>query len=384
MFGLKPTHKKHFTTIRLNWHLKNSIKDLPKGFWDKKVSPTTCLNGSKFIEVIENIVSNGNISYLLAYDENQKIIACCLVNHMRLDLMIELPKYVKPVVQKIRRIWPNFLQPKIVQTGTLESYGNHFWYDDEYLSFEQFAEFLKQGIEQNYKGYNVILFRDFIIEKMDLHMAKEFNGYFPNRSFKRIIPMPVAHLNLNGITDEDHYLRTLKSKDRYTIRKAIKKRQKAKIQVQLINDYVSLIEHMYPMYLKVNARAKEFKSHPLPISFFHEIKRVYDDDAYALFFKKENKIIGYTLIIETNNSMNIFLVGIDYKENIQIDLMYNILWEGISIAIFKNLGGVELGVSNYFIKERFGAKIMPLNMLVTGGNPLMKLMLKWFVRSPKI
>lgn len=86
-------------------------------------------------------------------------------------------------------------------------------------------------------------------------------------------------------------------------------------------------------------------------------------------------MLAYGLILEANKAMNGYLVGIDYAQPRQYDLIYNIYWEAINLAINKNLVAVEVGVSNDFVKQRFGVEMQSVKMWVKGESRFAKLLL---------
>lgn len=364
--------------IDVTWQKYDTIQEIPLIVWDHYVSPKSCLNSHKALLTIEQTDSQSNLSYYLAYDKREKLIGISLVNEFRLDLILDMPPFLHPLIKGVRRIYRNFLMPKLIQTATLESYGKHFWFDESIWGFSDFTAQLFLEVKRTTKSFNAFLFRDIICEKLSKEERGHFEQSFPNNLFKKISPMPIAHLDIQGIASREDYLKSLKSRDRYTINKAVKKRVKNEIEFEIMEDYTHLIDDLYPMYLEVNSRAKEFKSYPLPKDFFYQIKENFKQKSYVHLFKKNERIVGFSLIIEANGACNIFLVGLDYQYNTKVDMMYNILLEGVTEAIAHNCKSVELGVSNYFLKERFGAETMPLNMLVAGGNPLVKMLLKLF------
>jgi lipid II:glycine glycyltransferase (peptidoglycan interpeptide bridge formation enzyme) len=164
-------------------------------------------------------------------------------------------------------------------------------------------------------------------------------------------------------------LSSLKRKHRQGIQKAIRERKRLDFSIEFVEDYENLVEDIYPLFLAVNTRAKELKTEPIPKSLFYNIKRQFGKFAKMIVVRDdEKKILAATLQVETKENVNLLFVGLDNEKSRSCSAMYNMLWESICDAIERKCKSVDLGLTNYFVKERFEAGIYPNIMFARLSN----------------
>ena len=346
----------------MNWKVYKSIREVPPNLWDREVAKGGCITSEKFIRAVTKTYPEQTYLFFVAYDDSG-VKACALLNIQRHDLSLEMPDAARKIVSVIRKLWPNFLSVKLAMTGTLESYGQHLWYDSSFFTHNEFISSLYRQIKTYEKLYSIIIFRDYILTPDLQSELESIQEDFSSHGFQLGELLPAATLPIALFETPEKYIMSLKSRDRYTIRKAIKNRKKKELNYSFIQDYENLLDECYPLYLAVNKKAKELQTEALPKSFFREVKKEFGENAQFFIMRDTaDNIHSFALVIESKNSMNIFLVGIDYNNAAHSDPMYNILWECIAKAIQNRRNYVELGLTNYFIKERFGAEIQPIKI----------------------
>ncbi len=68
-------------------------------------------------------------------------------------------------------------------------------------------------------------------------------------------------------------------------------------------------------------------------------------------------------------------MGMDYKVAREFYLLYALLWAAICCALEKGQSIVDLGVTNYFIKQGLGATLCSMRMFVRFRNPILNKLL---------
>ena len=361
----------------MRWQCFDSIKQLPENLWKNMISKERCTTSPEFLAAIEKAHPEQTFLYFVAY-QNDQPVGCALLTIAIQDLSLELPSYIRKVTSFIRKLWPGFLTLRIAMTGTFESYGDHFAFDQKLIDIETFLTELNEQGQALTSRYRVLIIRDFILYSQTNISIDVYERVLTSLGYSMGSILPVSELSIEGFSSPEHYLSSLKSKDRYTIRKAVKNATKHDVKFEFVSDFTPLIDEAYPLFLQVSERAKELITPPLPPNFFENIKKEFGPNARMLIARdKFKKLLAFGLIIETNRVMEIFAVGLNY-ENLGKGLsIYNIIWECIAEAICKGRKQVDLGVTNYFIKKRFGASVFPMRVFYRASHPF----LEHFIRS---
>ena len=312
------------------WKCYNSIREIPEAIWNKVANGNVCLSYS-FLNIIERINPKDEINYYLLYHSKILIgIGFCYVK--RLNFVPGLKNF----------------SIKLLMTGTFQTYGQHYWFDETYITENDFLS--KFYIELKKKKPFVTVIRDYVEDEHD--MAKI--SFFKDNKFRCICPYSVALIRLNRqYINLDEYLSTLKKKHRNFYKKVLREREKYDLSVEFNNKLN--IEQIYPLYLNVNAHAKEFKSNALPKEFFELISSSMNNHSCCIVLRHNDKLIGFILLFEDANQVVPYLLGIDYdyrKENV----WYNLTLEAIKYAITNNKKLIDLGLTSLDIKQRLGAK----------------------------
>ncbi|BBB91454.1 hypothetical protein MAMMFC1_02138 [Methylomusa anaerophila] len=151
----------------------------------------------------------------------------------------------------------------------------------------------------------------------------------------------------------------------------------------------NLVDEMYPLYLNVVYRAKEFRTEPVPKSFFIASCDLKDIQTFATTIRdQQGKLLACIINFENNNILVPYYIGRDYSANKEYNLYYNILWETISTGVARKKKVIDLGLTTYDIKKWLGAEIQPIKMFVrfksNGVNKVLKYSLPMFLEVPPI
>lgn len=335
------------------WKCYNSIREIPEAIWGKVANGNVCLSYS-FLNIIEHINPSDEMNYYLLYHSNI-LIGIGFSYMKRVNLVPGLKSF----------------SIKLLMTGTFQTYGLHYWYDELYITENDFLN--KFYIELKKKKPFVTVIRDYVEDEHDVAEL----SFFRENQFRCICPYSVALIRLDyQYANFDEYLTTLKKKHRNFYKKVLREREKYDLSVELrkkIN-----IEQIYPLYLNVNAHAKEFKSKALPKEFFELIGSTMGSHTCCFELKHNGKLIGFILLFEDAKQVIPYLLGIDYnyrKENV----WYNLTLEAIKYAITNNKKIIDLGLTSLDIKQRLGAKRHSINMYAKFENVVFNRLLGKFL-----
>lgn len=212
---------------------------------------------------------------------------------------------------------------------------------------------------RNLRWAQMVIFRDYVTNKFAI------SSFFYDNGFVHIKPYAVSLIkipdNCSGLDDYLHL--SLTKKHRNTYKRLLRERSIQNTSLGLEYDFDTNIERLYRLYLNVNKKANEFKSSPIPQTFFISLKRKFGKNCFCIVMKnRKNDIVGFVLVIQNNYMMIPFLMGIDYNYR-SLHIWHNLTLECIKYAIDNQIKEIDLGLTNYELKKRLGAKKYDINML---------------------
>lgn len=362
------------------WKEYSSVTQLSEGLWEEKVAQGDLTRKKELLEIIENTLPYRKFLYLVALYEGNTV-GIVFFTFFDQDDTSYMQSFIKRAVVNIRKFIPGFMISKIAMTGTRETTGNHWWYDSSFWSWNEFVLQIMQELKRYNSLYEIIIFRDFEPEEKKNTLPEEVNKLFKILNFVEINELPAAKIIIpQKLYSEEDFLLLLKGKDRYTIRKALKKVEACGLQVVETDSLSEYLEELYPLYLETNKRAKEYKTEPLNKKFFEYLTQKTELNTHFIGIKNcKGRLISFIISFENNCILYPFFIGMDYDVNREMHLIYITLWMTIKRAIEKGHVCIEMGVSNYFIKERFGAIKFPMKMFIRLKSPLMNVLSKKYL-----
>jgi hypothetical protein len=358
--------------LLVNWKTYYSISHLPPNIWENKISSKELGLDERFIKVVENIHSSDKFYYCLAFNEENQIVGIAFFYTLLYDLLRNSNKQIKYIFNIVRKFYPSFLKLPIGMTATFETYGRHFWYDPEVWNYTKFIESFLEHIAREDKDYKIIVLRDYIVTESSRSEQIEHElNINSNLGFVNVETVPIAKILFKSNLEPDKYIYELKAKHRVYMRKIIRERVSSGLTVQIIDNYLPLLEDIYELYVNVNRNAKEFPSDCLSKQFFIEIKYQFGDDAKIIALKDlDEKIIAFILLLDCRDVTIPYLIGLDYTCNRKFNLWYHCIWETIMYSAKSGKKVVDLGITNYSMKRKLGAILFPLNISIRMRNNL--------------
>lgn len=332
----------------MEWSCFYTIHDFDAELWSKVSKGNPCLSYN-FMSIVESLHPTDKFCYLT-------------LQHRDTIVGVAFYYITNPLPSFLR--WIKMVN--ILMTGTYETYGCHYWYDSNVLSEDTFLEELWIIIKKERPFAYII--RDYVTNSYSQE------SFFAKHFFRHIIPYSVSKISIQEkYSDIDVYLQTLPKKHRNTYRKIIRERQTQNLRIDEVYDIENHISELYPLYLNVNKRAKEFKTPPLHTSFFLQLQHAFGSNCLCLRLIQDNNTIGFVLIIKGKHEIIPFLMGINYDYR-HLHVWHNLTIECISYAIRENYTKIDLGLTNYELKKRLGAKKIAINMQARFRNSLLNRM----------
>ncbi len=154
------------------------------------------------------------------------------------------------------------------------------------------------------------------------------------------------------------------------------------LSLQEIEDNALLIEHLYlNVALKQSMRIGFVNA-----AYIVEMKQRHGDNFILKGYYINSKIVAFSsYILYQNSTMEIHFIGLDYTYNEGYCLYFNILFDGLEIAITKKMTRLELGRTARIAKASLGAKPVEVHnyIFLKKGIPSLAFSFfnTWFVKN---
>ena len=351
-------------TIR--YEVYDSVMDLQPNLWDEKIAQGHPYKSGRFMRVLEESFPERIFAYLV-FRTGDRIVAASVLTFEHYDLALMLPKFVAGFVDRIRRFWPHFFTLRLAMVGTLETVKRHWWFDESYLTPERFARELAVAASRVFSSAKLLIIRDFADEPQGISLKP----YFQALGFASALNMPLAMIDIDGVTLDEHHKR-LRSKPRAALRKMHKAVSEAGLKVERLRDFRAVVDQCYPLYLAVHERATEYKRKAMPLEFFIRVASQLEDvSSFLVVRNADGQIIGFMMSGIADTISNPFVVGFDYRYVQKYSLYYALMWNEIAYATARDCREMDVGLTNYFIKQGLGARLDRLDMVARFQVPVL-------------
>ncbi len=354
-----------FSNLTFTEH--NHYNDV-ESYWGKILPQNHHLNGNE-LNVLENSnISDINYKYLNFFRNNELIgVAYFQIfnfkkDYIKLNFKYKIIKYFVELYLSIKKI-------QILVCGNLFRVNFQGFYfkdkNDKQLIFHFIKEFKKKN---NFYG---ILVKD---------CSREFDKSFIQncffKSFKSDRTMELF-LNPNWNTFED-YLTDLTRKYRQRavkIRNNLQRLNKYELDLENLTKNKKSIEKLYFAV----AQKQNFTLGYLTFDYFYKMKELLNENFVITGYFENDNLVGFSSHIYYPNSekMEIHYIGFDYQKNIDYNIYFNILFEGLEKAILKKFKSIELGRTAREAKSSLGAVLVENFNYVWMKNIFTKMLLNF-------
>ena len=356
--------------MKIYWDTYKTINEFENSIWDNKIALNKPFLSSKFMSVVEKTQPNDFFFYFIAKNETNEIIAIGFNYISKLDLLQQYSN--NNFIKNIRNLFPAFMKINVGMTATWETCGNHLWFDTNYLDYETFSIHFLKKLNETCKNQTIMVWRDYIEDENKKILTQNKKIGFVNAD-----TISISKIYLKKEITEESYIYEIKKKHRNYMKKIIRERNEQKLKIEFIENYLPLLDSvLYPLYSNVNKNAKEYQTSMLPKSFFENVKKTWKSNSEILVVKDDkDTILAFVLLVKDENILNPFLIGMDYSKR-EYNLWYHCTWESIMYAIKNNLTEIDLGATNFSMKQKLGAVQIKNEISLKFRNKIMNLLFK--------
>lgn len=348
--------------------IHDSITKVPAAEWDGIVGRDKIRCKHCFLLAVERSnIAGMKLFYPVVYDAHGRIVAHTIVYLVRSELNIFATGINRKISDAIRKVWKNYLFFRTMECGSPVALGDCF---SVAKNFDRGALLtcLIRAIEASAeeKKVSAVVFRDFYQEELESYQRLLGKGY------SRLDHLPIALMNLPWSKFDD-YKKSLRSHYRYNLNKVQARLNRDNITVEITRNFAAHAEVFQSLWDNVYRNANEFRREYLDIAFFENMGKNEGFDCRALILKKDQEIIGFSLLLLDDETLTTMYVGIDYKHNKRYSVYYNILYLTIDLAIKENKKIIDMGITCYTPKAQIGCQFAPLSIFVKHLRPIINI-----------
>lgn len=301
------------------WEYYDTIKSVPNNLWEKYISRNNVCLDKRLFAVCENMFPDTSFYYFIKG---------------------------RPDAPEI--IFPLMIDNDTAETGTPETSGRHFWYDNDKMDFMEFVRQSSEIIQNKFPDLKKIVYRDFNDNQPQPH----------NISFLRALD--VSELIIpEKVKSMEEYVDTLRSKYKYQVKQYLNAVPRDRYSFYPESDYLPLLDELYPLYEDVCLRSTEYDAPPYPPEYFAAVKKEFGEQAVALVVRdiEKDRILGFMLLLYNDAACVHQYIGFERIDNLY--LWHNLTLKSIEDSICRGIRTVYMGVTNSIAKHKFGAVSRP-------------------------
>jgi len=283
------------------------------------------------------------------------------------DAAAGLPKRARNLVAAVRKMFPGFLQMKLLMVGCAAGEGHPG--STEPWALRAMHEALPHVARE--VGATVIVIKDCPAE------YREALGPVFERDYRRVPGMPAATLDLRFASFEDYLQTKVGRVYRKSLRRKFRKLETAPpISMEVVADATEVAGELFALYWQTCQRS-EFQFEVLSPEYFERLGRDMPDKTRFFVWRQEGRIIAFSVCLVHDGVIYDLDLGMDYSVALDLHL-YFVTWRDIvQWAIGQGLRMYHTGPLNYDPKLHLKLTLAPQDLYgrhVKGWlNPLFKI-----------
>jgi predicted N-acyltransferase len=220
---------------------------------------------------------------------------------------------------------------------------------------------------------NAVVYKEF--EKDDLSWTSSLLDLGYQRS-----STPPAYFLQAKFRNLDDYCRALRSHYRKQVKRSLRKRADAGLEVAVLADASEILRsytsEVHGLYHQMREKA-QVKYETLSIDFLHELARRMSGPIQLIVLTHASKIVAFGWCLQGPDSYHMMYAGLDFALNEKMDLYFNLHYAALDCALRSGVSRIEFGVTADAFKARLGCYAEPLHFFTKGIGPLMSLMVRY-------
>jgi hypothetical protein len=326
----------------------------------------------EYYRLIEDTLQTGfTYRYLVLFDLEERPIALQPLIIVDQDLATAINGRIGRAVKSIRARLPRFLYSRILMAGCLLGDGKLGilpGVNPEFAS-DLLAEALQQFAHS--EAVSLVTIKDFSPSLRPNLRSLVRDGY------TRLDGFPSLRLDLNFTSVEDYMRQRLSRVTRKNFRRKLKKTAAVipRIELEVRNDCVEIIDEIYPLYLNV-AQRSDITFEVFTEEYFLEASLRMPERVRYFIWRQNAKTIAFSFCTIWEDTIYDNEIGLDYAVAHELNLYHLTFHDILDWALRNHLRFYETGPLDYEVKLHLGLCPDRLDLYVRHRSPFINLILK--------
>jgi predicted N-acyltransferase len=354
-----------------SYRLFNSIADVDRDSWERVRSACgrPFFMDPRLIVAAEIGMGQTCEFWHVIVDADDGPVACTCFTAIKLDAADFADRRLAALMRRLPGVFSRLRNLKMLMCGLPVSAGQHNLMLVPGAAGAEIIPLLDQvacrlASEQRVQG---IVYKEFAQNDLEWTRPLLSLGY------RRISSMPMNFFK-PSFADLQHYCAALKSRYRQQVKRSLRKRAQAGIEVSVLTDARDILRAYTPAlhdwYSQVVDRA-EVKLEKLTLEFFHEFARQFDGELDLITLTKDGRIVAFGWSLNTGSSYHLLFDGFDHDFNPEADVYFNLMYAGLDCALRSHAEKIHVGQAADAFKARVGCHTEPLYMFAKGHGAVM-------------
>ena len=359
--------------------------DVPKSEWNELLDSQDFFISSSCVQILEAEHENEIEPLYIVIKDSEKVIGIVyahlfLINGNKLKEYINNGNSSFSILSEIKVFLANRINVKVGYLGNV------------FLSNEESCKLQKSSIPMEH----ITKLLDLITSETEARFVlipETYEDSIPLiKSYsKKIFVEPDMQMSIPKSWESfDDYLEAISSKYKKRYRKVLKKSSVLERRDLSPSDLKHESLAMKSLFDNVFYKSK-FNAAKFNTDVFYDLKLVKDNVSIFGYYL-EDKLVGFTSEISSNNVLYAHFVGIDYKYNSDYEIYNRMLYEQIKFAIDHKLSLIKFGRTASEFKSTIGAVpykgygyiYHPCKTVIKAASPILSLLKPkdWTQRNP--
>jgi len=286
------------------------------------------------------------------------------------DLLAGLSARLRHAVAAIRRIWPRFLNLRMMMVGCAEGDGQLHREDPWAISA------LHKAVHEYARHAKAAM----IILKAFPAKYRKALGLFSDNGYRRVPSMPGGCMAIDFKSFDEYMQKKLSRIFRKNLRRKFKKSESIEMTMEVVNDVTPCVDEVYALYLQTYNRS-EFKFEKLTKEFLCSVGTRMPERTRFFLWRREGKIIAFALCMVHEDTIYDLNVGMDYAVALDLHLYFVTYRDIIQWAAENGMKNYLTGPLNYDPKLHLRLDLDPLDLYARHTsdwiNPFFNIALKY-------
>ncbi|MEL7147104.1 MAG: GNAT family N-acetyltransferase, partial [Bacteroidota bacterium] len=342
--------------------------------WDALYGTDAIFQQHAFCRAVENSGFPDISFYYLRIKDGDETIGVVPCFSYRVGLEILAGDFLKKIAVFCRKLFPNFLRPKLFVVGSpVATCENHICLDASRIKENDLIRLGNEVFDQIASKAMGLRTHLTIVKEIPHEELQDFNHLFSNR-FKVMESLANSFVPL---FKESNYPALLRKRYRSRIKSSVRKVKANGYQWEVIEDFSALSEEMFSLYLNVWNKSK-YKFERLTPAFFQNLNTELGDNSFLLSCTDaDGQIVCAELVVVGEDTLIPMYLGLGYKTELNADIYNSVIYQSILEAEKRGKPWLVLGQTSYQVKAYNGALFEKTYLGISAQRGLMKLIVKY-------